>query len=227
MNTAVWTEALMPPGLTPSGWAGRIESEGASPTGMSEGSFDVRECLRRIREGSEEASEELIREIYPLVMRIVHHNRTRRDAPEDVAQEVFLKIFSKLESYRELAPFEHWVSRIAVNVCMNRLRAEKSRPELRWADLSEEEAQVLEAVTHGSESEASSEVCARELVERLLGALAPEDRLIIRMLEMEEFSVEEISARTGWSSTLIRVRAFRARRKLNKRFGALWRKGEL
>jgi RNA polymerase sigma-70 factor (ECF subfamily) len=68
---------------------------------------------------------------------------------------------------------------------------------------------------------------ARELVNRLLDSLSPEDRLVIRMLEIEECSVEEVRQATGWSSTLIRVRAFRARQKLNKRFGKLRKEGTL
>ena len=68
---------------------------------------------------------------------------------------------------------------------------------------------------------------ARELVEKLLEALSPEDRLLIRMLEMDERSVDEVRQATGWSSTVIRVRAFRARRKLNKRFGKLRKEGRL
>jgi len=68
---------------------------------------------------------------------------------------------------------------------------------------------------------------ARELVDILLEALSPEDRLLIRMLEMEDLSVNEVRQRTGWPATLIRVRAFRARRKLNKRFRTLRTQGRL
>jgi DNA-directed RNA polymerase specialized sigma24 family protein len=91
------------------------------------------------------------------------------------------------------------------------------------ADLSEDQASALEAATTAAAHapDPSRAVGARELVDMLLAALSPEDALLIRMLEIEELSTEEVHQRTGWSATYIRVRAFRARRKLNQRFGAL------
>jgi len=68
---------------------------------------------------------------------------------------------------------------------------------------------------------------AREIVESLLAHLEPADRWLITMLELEEKSIEEVRQLTGWSSTRIRVRAFRARRKLNKLFKSLKDRGKL
>ena len=97
------------------------------------------------------------------------------------------------------------------------------------ADLSEEQAEVLETVTTFAtdQSDPVRAIAARELVEKLLESLSPEDRLVIQMLEIEESSIAEIQQVTGWSATMIRVRAFRARRKLNKRFGKLRKEGKL
>jgi RNA polymerase sigma-70 factor (ECF subfamily) len=138
-------------------------------------------------------------------------------------------MFQKLGQFRGEVPIEHWVSRIAVNHCLNAIRSQKTRPEWRIADLSEDQAAALEAVTadHNHNPDPATRMGARELVEMLLKALGPEDRLLIRMLEMEELSVDEVRQRTGWSATLIRVRAFRARRKLNKRFRTLRTEGRL
>src|SRR5437763_7446935 len=69
----------------------------------------------------------------------------RRESGEDLAQEIFLKMFTNLEQYRGEVPLEHWVSRIAVNHCLNALRSQRSRPEWRWADLSSEQADALDA----------------------------------------------------------------------------------
>lgn len=190
-------------------------------------SFDPAECLDRVRKGDNEAAEELIRQIYPQVIRIVRRNLARRDAEEDVLQEILIRILSKLESYRGDAPFEHWISRIAVNVCLNRIRTQKARPEWRWADLSEEQAEALTAVSAGQSLEPHAEVAAKQLVDHLLASLSPEDRLIMRLLEMEGLTVKEVCAQTGWTGAFVRVRAFRARRKLNQKFSHLWRKGEL
>ncbi|HLH52233.1 MAG TPA: RNA polymerase sigma factor [Verrucomicrobiae bacterium] len=192
---------------------------------MCETSFDLPDCLRRLRLRDDEAARQLIEHVYPQVMRIIAAKLPRRDAPEDLAQEIFLKMFTKLEQYRGDVPFEHWVSRIAVNHCLNAIRAQRSRPEWRWADLTPEQTQTLDAVLTSSSDapHPSQALAARELVDKLLAELDPADRWLIQLLELEECPIEQISSLTGWSSTRIRVRAFRARRKLNKTF-QLWRK---
>jgi len=116
-------------------------------------------------------------------------------------------------------PFEHWVSRVAVNTCLNQLRAEKCRPELRWADLNEAEAEALEkVVSRAKDPDPSEQLASRELAHKMLETLSPQDRLILTLLDLEEHSVEEVRERTGWNASLIKVRAFRARLKLRKQF---------
>ena len=87
--------------------------------------------LARVREHDETAARELVERLYPLVARVVHSHLPRREEPEDLMQEIFLKMFSKLDQFRAEMPFEHWVSRIALNTCLDRLRRQKVRPELR------------------------------------------------------------------------------------------------
>jgi RNA polymerase sigma-70 factor (ECF subfamily) len=126
-------------------------------------------------------------------------------------------MFSRIDQYQGAVPFTHWVSRIAVTTCIDHLRAQKRRPELRWADLSETEAEVLDSVITNERDVAPDEAAAaKELVHKLLDQLKPEDRLVIRLLDLEQRSVAEISAQTGWNQTLVKVRAFRARRKLQR-----------
>jgi RNA polymerase sigma-70 factor (ECF subfamily) len=191
--------------------------------------LDVVTCLARVREQDQDAARSLVEYLYPTVIRIVRRNLPRRADEEDLAQEIFLKMFEKLDQYQGGVPLNHWVSRIAVNHCLNAIRAQKVRPEWRMADLSEEQAAALDAVTTaGVQEPAPSELIgARELVDLLLDALSPEDRLVIRWLELEQRSIKEVRELTGWPSTLIRVRAFRARQKLNKRFGKLRKQGRL
>jgi RNA polymerase sigma-70 factor, ECF subfamily len=189
--------------------------------------LDVAECLARVRKQDQDAARSLVEFLYPTVIRIVRGNLPRRAAEEDLAQDVFVKMFDKLDQFQGEVPLVHWVSRIAVNQCLNAIRAQKSRPEWRMADLSEDQAAALDAVTSGTEDDAnpSQRIGARELVEMLLQALDPKDRLLIRMLEMDGHSIEDVRQRTGWSATYIRVRAFRARRKLNQRFRNLRKEG--
>ena len=191
--------------------------------------LDVADCLARVRGQDQDAARSLVEYLYPMVIRIVRANLPRRAAEEDLAQDIFVKMFQKLDQFRGDVPFDHWVSRISVNHCLNAIRSQKTRPEWRMADLSEDQAAALEATTAGHTHTPDPTVLmgARELVDRLLEALSPQDRLLIRMLEMEDLSVDEVRQRTGWSATLIRVRAFRARRRLNKRFRTLRTEGRL
>ena len=135
-----------------------------------------------------------------------------------------MKMFTRLEQYQGAVPFSHWVSRIAVTTCIDHLRSQKRRPEFRWADLSENEAAVLDAVLSSETDRAPDDtLAARELVDKLLGQLKPDDRLVIQLLDLEQKTVAEICALTGWNSSIIKVRAFRARRKLQKLFQELQR----
>lgn len=186
--------------------------------------LDVAQCLARVRVRDEDAARALVEHLYPVVIKIVRAHLPRRLDEEDLAQEIFMKVFANAAQYRGEVPFEHWVSRVAVSTCLDRLRAQKRRPEWRWADLSEREAEVLDAVLHsGSEPHPSHAADAGELVGKLMQTLSPEDQLVIRLLDLEERSVADIAAQTGWSQTLVKVRAFRARRKLRKQLEQLER----
>jgi len=196
---------------------------------MDDTGFNLADALARVRQNDETAARELVEHLYPLVIRIVRAHLPRRGAEEELAQDVFLKVFTKLGQYRSAAPFEHWVSRIAANHCRTAIRAERFRPEWRMADLSEDHEQALWA-RHGGPDEVphpARAIAAKEIVDMLLAALSPRDRVIIRLLELEGRSVAEISRITGLPATVIRVRAFRARRKLNRHFGRLWKEGRL
>ena len=189
---------------------------------MADESFDLPGCLERVRRRDQTAARQLVEHLYPLVIRIVRSHLPRRVAEEDLAQDIFLKMFTRLGQYQGNVPFPHWVSRIAVTTCIDQLRAQKRRPEFRWADLSENEADMLDHVlTDEREATPGDALAARELVHKLLDELKPDDRLVIQLLDLEQKTIAEISAQTGWNQTLVKVRAFRARRKLQKLFQEL------
>lgn len=191
----------------------------------TDATFDLVGCLERVRRNDQGAARELVDHLYPLVIRIVRAHLPRRVAEEDLCQEVFLKMFTRLSQYQGAVPFTHWVSRIALTTCIDHLRQQQRRPEFRWADLSENEAEVLDAVlTNEGERAPDDALAARELVHKLLDQLKPEDRLVIQLLDLEQKTIAEIGVITGWNTSLIKVRAFRARRKLRKCFEELQKK---
>jgi RNA polymerase sigma factor (sigma-70 family) len=181
----------------------------------------VRALVDRARGGDDNAARELIRQLYPLVAKIVRGYQPRRTAEEDLAQMIFVKVFQNLAQYSGKVPISHWVSRIAVNTCRNQLMAEKARPELRHADLSEEQAAMLENLASEDALSPDRNLAARDLVEKLLAMLKPVERLVIDMLYLQERSVAEVQKLTGWTAATIKVRAFRARQKLRKQIGGL------
>src|SRR5689334_17393936 len=107
--------------------------------------INVADCLRRWKEGDETGAAELIEHLYPVISKIVRTNLPRRDHEEDMAQEILMKTFSRLHQYKGDAPITHWVSRLALTTCLDKLRAQKVRPEIRRADLTPEESDVFDS----------------------------------------------------------------------------------
>lgn len=170
----------------------------------------------------EQASAALIRCLYPLVARIVRAHRPPRSAEEDLCQMIFIKTLRKLPQFSGVVPIEHWVSRIAVNTCLNQVQWEKARPELREADLSEEQVAVVREIADTREDLGSDRrFVARDLVEHLMQNLKPAERLVIDMLYLRQLPVAEVQNATGWSAARIKVQAFRARQKMKKLFDAI------
>src|SRR5437762_10738610 len=152
----------------------------------------LRELVAAALRQDEDAARELVRALYPLVARLLRAHRPSRSAEEDLCQMIFIKIMQKLSQYSGKAPLEHWVSRIAVNTCINQIQAEKARPELREADLSEEQAAVVRNIAATSEELSPDQSFAsRELVEYLMMALKPAERLVIDLLYLQQRSVAE------------------------------------
>ena len=189
---------------------------------MPEKGLDVQSWVRSVQQGDEAAARALFDHLFPLVIKVVRAHLPRRTSEEDLVQTVFMKLFAKLDQFSGRVPLEHWVSRIAVNTCLNQISTERVRPELRWADLSEAEERVLQSLASTTDDlEPSHNLASRELVDKLLERLSPADRLVITLMHLEGRTVEEVRQITGWNASLIKVRAFRARRKMKKHLETL------
>jgi RNA polymerase sigma-70 factor (ECF subfamily) len=185
------------------------------------------EILSAVRNGDEQAAAKLVETLYPLVLRIVRSYRAPRTSEEDLCQMIFVRIFQNLHQYAGLAPFEHWVSRLSVNTCLKQIEKERVRPELRYADLSAEQAELVERLLSAAEEVPEEDVeTARDIVDQLLSRLDPKDRLIMTLMYLDNRSVAEIRELTGWGTASIKVRAFRARHKLKRLFAQISRKFE-
>ena len=144
----------------------------------------------------------------------------QRSLVEDAAQEVFLKTFTQLGSYEGRGSMEGWITKIATNTCLNIVRGAKRRPELTVSDLTEDEDRWLDEkqadLAAQRYSSAEDSLIASELADRVLEVLSPEDQLTLMMIDGEDASIKEVAETTGWSESKVKVRAFRARRKIRE-----------
>jgi RNA polymerase sigma factor (sigma-70 family) len=172
--------------------------------------------VAQVRQGDETAARRLVESLYPKVIQIVRNHKPKTVDEEDLMQDIFLKMFSKIEQFKGSQPFDHWVSRIAVNTCYDRLRQQKARRVLSFSDFSLDEAAFLESsATAEVEDEASTHgEQSGELLEKLLSTLKAAEQVVIRLLDLEEKSIAEVCNLTGWGTSRVKVTAFRARRKL-------------
>jgi len=174
------------------------------------------ELIAAVLGGDPESFEPLVQKYSPRVFATARRYARRESEVDDIAQEVWVKAFQKLGSFRGEAPFEHWLMRLTVRTCYDFLRSHQRKKELSFSELSDPESDWLDRfVTPGEQSTENADA-ARQLIERILEKLSPAARLIITLLEIEDRSVKEIAALTGWSIPLVKVRAFRARAEMKK-----------
>lgn len=179
------------------------------------------ELVRAVLAGDTARFEELVRRHQPRVFATARRYARRDDEVEDIVQEVFLKAFERLPGFRFEAPFEHWLMRVAVRTCYDFLRAHQRTREHPFADLTDEEEDWLDRFRAEPDDAEERAAAARSLVRRLMASLPPDFRLVIQLLEIEEKSIREIQQLTGWSTPLIKVRAFRARAAMRKALARL------
>ena len=186
--------------------------------------------MRLARAGDESAFAEMVRRYSPRVFRVAARFFRRREQVEEVAQEVFLKAFTQLEGFEGRGSLEGWLARIAANTCLNMLRSARRRPELTASDLTEDEAAWLDDKLAGVAGErhrsAERAVVAADLTDRVFETMSPEDRMVLMLIDGEDASVKDVAELTGWSESNVKVRAFRARRRMREAVERLLARGE-
>jgi len=174
------------------------------------------ELIEAVLKGDTASFEPLVEKYSPRLFATARRYARRENEVEDIVQEVWLKAFQKLASFRAEAPFEHWLMRLAVRTCYDFLRQHQRRREASFSELTQPETDWLERFVSQPETAGEQADAARLLVQRIMEQLSPPARLIITLLEIEERSVKEIAQITGWSVPLVKVRAFRARAEMKK-----------
>jgi RNA polymerase sigma-70 factor (ECF subfamily) len=192
--------------------AGAAHGRGSKPVGATHD----RELVRRAQGEDKEAFEELVRRHQHRVFAVAGGILRKREDVEDIAQQVFVKAYFSLKKFDQRAAFSTWLYKITVNECWDLLRKKKVRPLVYESDLSEEQARQV--ITSGEKEnpgpDVSQRIEARERVERLLEGLDERDRLMLILKEVEGFSIEEIAEVLSLNGNTVKVRLFRARRRV-------------
>ncbi len=174
------------------------------------------ELIAAVLRGDRASFEPLVEKYSPRVFATARRYARRESEIEDIVQEVWLKAFDKLKSFRGEAPFEHWLMRLTVRTCYDFLRGHQRNRESSFSEISEPEEDWLDHFVADPSTAAEDADASRTLINRVLERLSPEARLVIQLLEIEDRSVKEIAELTGWSVPLVKVRAFRARGEMRK-----------
>ena len=174
------------------------------------------DLIAAVLHGDAASFEPLVQRYSPRVFATARRYARRESEIEDIVQEVWLKAFHKLKSFRGEAPFEHWLMRLAVRTCYDFLRGHQRNRESSFSEISEPEDDWLDRFVVDPSSAVEDAAAAKLLVDRVLEKLSPQARLVITLLEIEDRSVKEIAGITGWSVPLVKVRAFRARAEMRK-----------
>src|SRR5579864_8185658 len=195
--------------------AAGLKTSPVRPSGVP----DDRELVRRAQGEDKEAFEELVRRHQRRVFAVAGGILRRREDVEDIAQQVFVKAYFSIKRFDQRAAFSTWLYKITVNECWDVLRKRKVRPLVYESDLSEEQArQVISAEEKGGGGpDISDRLEARERVERLLVGRDERDRLMLILKEVEGFSIEEIAQVLDLNANTVKVRLFRARRRIVNR----------
>lgn len=177
----------------------------------------VLESVRRVLEGDVEAFAAIVNAHQKLIAADLARRLPAQDVQE-VAQDVFVRAFRALPSYRREAPFRIWMLRIARYAAMDFWRKKYRRRSLLFSELDEAGLNHVETAQQERLAEQAvdrdARAAAREWLETALRRLSPDDRAVITLVELEERSMADAARRLGCGLAAVKVRAFRARRRL-------------
>ncbi len=184
--------------------------------GKASSPTDDRELVRLAQTGDKEAFEELVRRHQHRVFAVAGGILRRREDVEDIAQQVFVKAYFSIKRFDQRAAFSTWLYKITVNECWDLLRKKKVRPLLYESDLSEEQVQQFSAAEkfESGAQDVSDKLEAQQRIEILLQGLDERDRMMLILKEVEGFAIEEIAEILDLNANTVKVRLFRARRRI-------------
>src|ERR1043166_2063957 len=177
--------------------------------------------IKRAQEGDGAAFNEVVLAYRKRILGTISRLIARPEDVEDVAQEVFLRLYFSLDQLRTALVFEPWLHRLTVNAAYDYLRKQRRRQEYRMSDLSEQQVMMADASASGKvEHDEQHQKKIRESVDSLLGAVSEADRILLMLKEVEGLSLKELEKIYKVNENALKVRLFRARQRVLKAFGA-------
>ncbi len=174
------------------------------------------DLIAAVLQGDAASFEPLVQKYSARLFAMARRYARRESEVEDVVQEIWLKAFANLRSFRGDAPFEHWLMRLGVRTCYDFLRSHQRNRETTFAELTQLEEDWLERFVRQPEAGSENADAARQIIGRLLAQLSPSARLVVTLIDIEERSVKEVARLTGWTAPMVKIRAFRARAEMRK-----------
>src|SRR5450432_4129875 len=175
------------------------------------------ELIKRAQKGDSAAFNEIVLVYRKRILGTITRLIARHEDVEDVAQEVFIRLYFSLEQLRTPEVFEPWLYRLTVNACYDYLRKSKRRLESRMADLSEQQVMMADAAAGSrAQNDESEKRRVRDTVNGLLASVSEEDRILLTMKEVEGLSLKELEKVYGVNENALKVRLFRARQRVLK-----------
>jgi len=175
------------------------------------------ELLRRCQRREAGAFDELVRKFQPRVFSVIRGILRNSNDVDDVAQQVFAKVYFALDKFNFQSAVGTWIYKIAVNECYDHLRKQKVRKADLLADLSEEEAarvENLDVMGQAGRAGLERQVELRDLAAKLLGRVSPQERILLVLKEVEGYSIHEVAQILGMNENTAKVKLFRARQAL-------------
>jgi RNA polymerase sigma-70 factor, ECF subfamily len=176
------------------------------------------ELIQKAQQGDAAAFSQVVTAYRRRILGTISRLIGRPEDVEDVAQEVFMRLYFSVGQLRTAEVFEPWLYRLTVNACYDYLRKSKRRLESRMADLSDQQVMMADAVA-GSKAQLdeTERLRVRDTVNGMLSAVSEEDRILLTMKEVEGLSLTELEAVYGVNENALKVRLFRARQRVLKK----------
>lgn len=187
------------------------------------------ELLAKFKNGDQHAFELLVRKYKTTVFNTIYSVMGNAQEADDIAQEVFLKVYTKADSFKGESSFSTWLYRVTVNRCIDELRRRKNKIISYETEFNQEEKLKLKDVLASRENDITEKLRQKELqdiIQKAMNSLPEKYRIILTLKEIEGLSYKEISQIMKISLAKVKIWLFRARQKLKGKLAFLYSQGE-